>query len=58
MKQKLQELSLRVERVAKVASELAESGADDHSALLEAIMTYRAAVVTYIGSSVNQQLRS
>lgn len=48
MKQKLEELSRRAERVRAVASDLAESGSEDHSALLEAIMVYRAAVVAYM----------
>ena len=48
MKQKLEELSRRAERVREVASDLAESGSTDHAALLEAIMAYRAAVVAYM----------
>ena len=48
MKLKLEELSRRAERVREVASDLAESGSEDHSALLEAIMAYRAAVVAYM----------
>jgi hypothetical protein len=48
MKQKLLELSRRAERVSQIASALTVSGSDDHSALLEAIMAYRAAVVAYM----------
>lgn len=47
MRQKLTELAQRAERVAQVATELIESGSNDHSALHEAMVSYRAAVVAY-----------
>lgn len=47
MKQKLEALSRRAERVAVLANELAMNGSQDHSALHEAILDYRAAVVAY-----------
>jgi hypothetical protein len=47
MQQKLETLARRADRVAVLARELAESGAADHTALHEAILEYRSAVVAY-----------
>lgn len=48
MKQKLETLARRAERVAALAAALAESGSDDHPALHKAVLEYRAAVVAYM----------
>ncbi|MEE2793671.1 MAG: hypothetical protein VX512_02410 [Pseudomonadota bacterium] len=58
MKQKLETLACRAERVTALATALAESGSQDHSALLEAIIEYRAAVVAYMAHpSVSNYVR-
>ncbi len=58
MKQKLETLACRAERVTALATALAESGSQDHSALLEVIIEYRAAVVAYMAHpSVSNYVR-
>ncbi|WP_375290893.1 hypothetical protein [Qipengyuania sp.] len=47
MKHKLEVLAESAEAVARVASKLIETGSKDHSALHEALLTYRAAIVAY-----------
>ena len=58
MKQKLETLARRAERVRALATALAESGSPDHAALHEAILEYRAAVVAYMAHpSVSNYVR-
>lgn len=58
MKQKLETLASRAERVAALAKALVVNDSNDHSALHEAILEYRAAVVAYMAHpSVSNYVR-